>query len=484
MPGETEALLRVDRLHVALGPNRSLGPLDIQLTAGQIVCVTAKSGAGKTSLLRAIAGLDATCNGRVTLKGQDGRAMGWPMFRRRVLYLHQSPVLREETVRANLERVFAFKSSESHYDHAEALRLLEHVGLCETVLSQNAQDLSQGEQLRVGLVRALLIRPAVLLLDEPTSALDPESTNAVEALLKDYVASKSTAALIATHDHTPTRATERLCPVTRRGRAMNGPIDLTPFGLSIAALFVIAAGVVSLALQLGLERRLALATVRTVLQLLLVGYLLRWLFAANHPVVVFAFFIIMIAAAAHAAIQRPTRTFPGARSRAFFTLVLCGLVTTLTATTVIIGADPWYTPTYTIPFLGMVLGNSLTGISLCLDELLDRLATRRGEIEMDLAHGATRWEAARDVIADSVRRGMIPIINAMMVVGIVSLPGMMTGQILAGADPVVAVKYQILIMFMIAAATTFGCLGIALLAYRRLFNDDHQLEYKLIRRQE
>jgi putative ABC transport system permease protein len=99
---------------------------------------------------------------------------------------------------------------------------------------------------------------------------------------------------------------------------------------------------------------------------------------------------------------------------------------------------------------------------------------------MELAHGATRWEAARDVLRDAVRRGMIPIINSMMVVGVVSLPGMMTGQILAGADPLRAVKWQIVVMFMIAAATSLGCIAVAMLTYKRLFNARHQLAVDLI----
>jgi len=128
----------------------------------------------------------------------------------------------------------------------------------------------------------------------------------------------------------------------------------------------------------------------------------------------------------------------------------------------------------------MILGNSLTGLSLCLDQLLETVHERRAEVEMELALGATRWEAARGPLAASVRRGMIPTINAMMVVGIVSLPGMMTGQILAGADPAVAVRYQIVVMFMLTASTALGCIFIALLACRTLFNDRHQLVSRLL----
>ncbi len=130
----------------------------------------------------------------------------------------------------------------------------------------------------------------------------------------------------------------------------------------------------------------------------------------------------------------------------------------------------------------MVLGNTLTGISLSLDYLLDALSEKRKVVEMELALGATRWEAARDLLGGAVTRGMIPTLNGMMVVGVVSLPGMMTGQILQGADPVNAVKYQIVVMFMLCTATALGSIISALLVYRRLFNPRHQLNLDIVRK--
>ncbi|HIJ73919.1 MAG TPA: iron export ABC transporter permease subunit FetB [Candidatus Hydrogenedentes bacterium] len=264
----------------------------------------------------------------------------------------------------------------------------------------------------------------------------------------------------------------------------SGAIPLGAADVSIAAALILLAAGVSLALRLHLERRLALAAVRTVVQLLLIGYVLKWVFDLEWFVAVVAVAFVMVLAASRAAVQRPSRTFHGATWRAFVSLVVCGFLTTVFVTGVVVGKRPWYAPQYFIPLLGMVLGNGLTGISLCLDHLLESLVERRGEVEMELAHGATRWEAGRDPLADAVRRGMIPIINSMMVVGIVALPGMMTGQILAGANPIEAVKYQIVVMFMIAGATSFGCIMTALLAYRRLFNARHQLEVGLISFQE
>ncbi|MFW5876297.1 MAG: ABC transporter permease [Myxococcota bacterium] len=259
-----------------------------------------------------------------------------------------------------------------------------------------------------------------------------------------------------------------------------GALPLDVIDLVIAASLVLVAGLVSLALRLGLEGRLGLASVRTVVQLLLIGYVLEWVFAVDAPWAILAVIAIMIAAAGRAAVQRASRTFRGAYPLSFLSLAVTGTVTTFTVTAAVIGVDPWWRPQYVIPMLGMVLGNSLTGISLCLDTLLEALDAGRDRIELDLSLGATRWQAVREPLADAVRRGMIPIINSMMVVGIVSLPGMMTGQILAGADPLPAVQYQIVVMFMIAAGTSLGCILMALLVYRRLFNERHQLRSERI----
>jgi putative ABC transport system permease protein len=261
----------------------------------------------------------------------------------------------------------------------------------------------------------------------------------------------------------------------------SGAIPLNWVDLTIAALLILVAGAVNLALRLEMEQRLALAAVRTVAQLLLVGYVLQWVFELEHPLLIAALALLMTAAAARASVASAKRFYIGAYWRAFSTLAVTGILITFVVTRLIIGVEPWFRPQYLVPLLGMVFGNSLTGLSLCLDKLLELLSRERERIEAELALGASSWEAARGPVAEAVRTGMIPILNAMMVVGIVSIPGMMTGQILQGADPSAAVKYQIVVMFMLAASTSLGCVGMALLAYRRLFNERHQLRSERIR---
>jgi putative ABC transport system permease protein len=260
-----------------------------------------------------------------------------------------------------------------------------------------------------------------------------------------------------------------------------GAVPLGALELAVAASLVLVAGISSIVLRLGIERKVAWAALRMVVQLLLVGYILEWVFAIDSGLVLLGVLLVMLVAAGRAAVQRSARSYPGASAHAFLTLLIAGFATTFTVTGVIIGVDPWYRPQYVVPLLGMVLGNSLTGISLCLDTLLESLAEEREKVELELSLGASRWEAARAPLTRSVRRGMIPILNAMMVAGIVSLPGMMTGQILEGANPLAAVKYQIVVFFMLAASTSLGCILVALFVYRRLFNVRHQLRAELIR---
>lgn len=241
-----------------------------------------------------------------------------------------------------------------------------------------------------------------------------------------------------------------------------------------ASLILVNLGL-SFALQLSLEQRLAIATVRMVVQLLLVGYILQWVFALDNPLWVLLLALLMTAIAGRAAVNRTRRRFPRVYWNSFLSILGSGFVVTGLTVAGIIQVEPWYDPQYLIPLLGMILGNALTGTSLGLDRFMEDVASRREQIEALLALGATRWEAAKGTVQEAVRTGTIPIVNSMMVMGLVSLPGMMTGQILAGASPIDAVRYQIVIIFAIAAGTELATMGIVMLSFRVLFSTEHQL---------
>jgi putative ABC transport system permease protein len=251
-------------------------------------------------------------------------------------------------------------------------------------------------------------------------------------------------------------------------------IELSYGQVALAALLILINGAISVLLKLDLERRLLIAAACTVTQLLLIGLVLEWVFRVDRWYVVVAMMSLMTLVAGVAAIQRTHIRYPGIWRRSIAATWVSSWLMAAVALGVIVRVRPWYTPQYAIPLLGMILGNTLNGVSLGLDRLGGELSGKRDQVEALLALGASRWEAAHRPIQQAVRTGLIPTINAMMVVGIVSLPGMMTGQLLAGTSPVEAVKYQVVIMFLIASGTALGTVSVVLLSYRRLFNEDHQ----------
>jgi putative ABC transport system permease protein len=252
-------------------------------------------------------------------------------------------------------------------------------------------------------------------------------------------------------------------------------IELSYIDLGLAAILIIVNAIISITLGLRLERLLLLASVRTIVQLLLIGLVLESVFAVREWYMVLGLLLVMTIIAGVAAVSRMDRRYRGVYVDSIVAVWCSSWIVAAYALLVIMrDVQPWYHPQYAIPLAGMILGNSLNGISLGLNRLSEQLATRRDQVEAMLTLGATRWEAARGIIRQAIHTGMIPIINSMMVVGIVSLPGMMTGQLLSGVSPLQAVRYQIVIMFLIAAATALGTVTAVLLSYRRLFNEDHQ----------
>ncbi|MBE9109931.1 iron export ABC transporter permease subunit FetB [Nodosilinea sp. LEGE 07298] len=245
--------------------------------------------------------------------------------------------------------------------------------------------------------------------------------------------------------------------------------------LALSAVLILVNVALSVALQLGLARSLLIAALRMVVQLLLIGFVLEWLFTQDNALVILAIALVMTAIAGVSAVNRTQRRFAGIYWHSLLSVLSASALVTGFAMVGIIRVQPWYDPQYLIPLMGMVLGNTLNGISLGLDRFMEGLIAQQGQVETLLALGATRWEAAHKPVRDAIRIGMIPTINSMMVMGLVSLPGMMTGQILAGADPIDAVRYQIVIIFMIAAGAALGIFAVVLLAYRRLLSPDHQL---------
>lgn len=247
--------------------------------------------------------------------------------------------------------------------------------------------------------------------------------------------------------------------------------------LAMAAALVGLNAVLSLWLSLGLEKRMLVAAGRMVAQLLLIGLVLEALFALKSPWLTGSAAAVMLLFAGREVAARQHRTFAGWWTFGLGggSMMLAGLVVTLLALTTQIRPDPWYDPRYALPLLGMILGNAMNGISLAFDRLIGGAVRERAAIEARLALGQDRWQALNTVARDAFRSGLMHIVNAMSIAGLVSLPGMMTGQILAGAPPVEAVKYQILIMFLIAGATGLGVVMALTAGMARLTDSRHRL---------
>lgn len=253
--------------------------------------------------------------------------------------------------------------------------------------------------------------------------------------------------------------------------------------VALAALLVCINGVVSVYFRLGVARTLAVAVVRMLVQLALIGLALKLLFAQTSPQWVALAVLAMTGAAGHEIRARQSGR-QGAWSMLSLgtgALLVVSLVASVYVMTFVIGLAPWYTPRVFIPIFGLILGNALTGVALALETLTESARLERVGIEARLALGEGRYVAFERPLRRALRTAMMPMMNAMAISGVVSLPGMMTGQILAGIDPVAAAKYQIAIMFAIAGATALAALAAALGGVRLLTDERHRLRLDRVR---
>ncbi len=227
--------------------------------------------------------------------------------------------------------------------------------------------------------------------------------------------------------------------------------------------------------RLGLAKTLVVATFRTIVQLLGVGFFLSVVFASNQPVAIIALLIGMATIAAVVARSRIDRDLPSLLQWVWLAIVLSAVVTMTYVSLLVIRMDPWYSPYQLIPLTGIVLGNAMTAASISGERLVSALRNNRIEIETHLSLGATPAQAIAAYRQSAIKAGLIPTVNAMMTVGLVTLPGTITGQLLGGAEPLVAAVYQILIMFMLALATLIASLVVTYGIARRFFTPAMQL---------
>jgi putative ABC transport system permease protein len=254
-------------------------------------------------------------------------------------------------------------------------------------------------------------------------------------------------------------------------------IALSYWELATASVLVFTNAGLSIIFGLRVHFSLLIAAIRMVVQLTLVGLVLTALFSVVSPLWTSIVALVMVLFAGHEAAQRQDRRLSAWWSYGLGTgcMMMSSVLVTVFALMTALRPNPWYDPRYAIPLLGMILGNCMTGVGLGLNTLTTSLVSRRASVEAQLMLGATRQVAVAPVTREALRSALMPVINSMSVTGVVSLPGMMTGQILGGVPPAEAVKYQILVMFLIAGGTGLGAVMAVLGGVYRLTDGRHRL---------
>jgi putative ABC transport system permease protein len=227
--------------------------------------------------------------------------------------------------------------------------------------------------------------------------------------------------------------------------------------------------------KLGLEIPLANATLRTVVQLLGVGYILAVIFQLRNAIAVMLVLMVMLTIATITARNRIGKKIPQILPILFASLFFSTALTLIYTNLLIIQPETWYEPQYLIPLAGIVLGNAMNGAAIAGERLVSTINSSRLEIETYLSLGATPQQAVTNYRKEAIKAGLIPTLNQMMVVGIVTLPGMITGQLLSGIDPLDAASYQILIMLMLAFANLITTVLLTQGLIRQFFNEQLQL---------
>ena len=250
--------------------------------------------------------------------------------------------------------------------------------------------------------------------------------------------------------------------------------EVVPLGndrLALTLVFVALSMLVTRWLQVGLEMDIAWAAVRTAVQLLTVGFVLRLIFEADAFLPVLAATSVMLFTATWTASRRTAQPLPGLLPAAMIALSVGAVSTIVTVTYAIIHVQPFWAPRYFIPLTGMILGNAMNTTALLAERLQAEVAAREKEIEELLCLGASPRQAVAPALRASVRSALIPVVNNMLTVGLVSLPGMMTGQILGNGSTDTAARYQIMVMYMITSGSTLSCCILAVLIYGKFFDN-------------
>lgn len=250
---------------------------------------------------------------------------------------------------------------------------------------------------------------------------------------------------------------------------MESYFDINIWGLVAAVVMVLVAAGISALMRTGVAKSLIWATARSLVQLLAMGFILEYVIRQNNVWLVIGLITLMLLAAVQITMGRATGAPKGLVGIVLLSLVVTMLLMLAIVAELIVRPKPWYAPQLVIPLTGMLLGNTVSALALGLSRFFESMRERYAEVNTMLALGATKWEAAKPSMISSIRLGLLPSIAMLASSGIVTIPGMMSGQIIAGKSPVSAAKYQFVILAAVAALTLVADSIIIALIYRRCF---------------
>lgn len=242
--------------------------------------------------------------------------------------------------------------------------------------------------------------------------------------------------------------------------------------LVIASVLILVPLLISYKEHLGIEKEVLVSIFRAVIQLTIVGYLLDVIFKLEKPIFIIILVLVMIINASLNTKKRGN----GIENVVKISFISILVATSLTMTILVLSKAIKFTPNEIIPVAGMVVSNSMVAVGLAYRNLNNSFKSRRDEVEVKLSLGADIKEASKDILRESIKGAIIPTVDSAKTLGIVSLPGMMTGLILGGASPLIAIKFQIMVTFMLLSSVSIVTMMCVYLSYKHFFTDRKQLK--------
>lgn len=248
--------------------------------------------------------------------------------------------------------------------------------------------------------------------------------------------------------------------------------NITNESLALALMLVVVAILISHKEKLALEKDIFWSVGRAIIQLIIVGYVLKYIFSVDDASLTLLMVLFICFNAAWNA-QKRSKYIAKAFISSFIAITVGAGIT---LAVLILSGSIEFIPMQVIPIAGMILrSNAMVAVGLCYNNLGQRVISEQQQIQEKLSLGATPKQASAILIRDSIRAALIPTVDSAKTVGLVSLPGMMSGLIFAGIDPVKAIKYQIMVTFMLLSTASLSTIIACYLTYRKFYNSRHQL---------